>query len=143
MLGRHLDLVREKVRALLGDPRACHQLGALYATGDQGNWPELKNSGKALRWYERGARMGDPECQYDLGFMYLSGEGAAQDPHAGVRLLEQAASQGFCNAIRLMADLFATGAHGVAADSGQAERWSHLLSAHLARHPEDKRLYER
>jgi TPR repeat protein len=96
-----------------------------------------------MRWYERGARLNDPECRYDLGFMYILGEGTAADPRAGVALLEQAACQGFCNAMRLLADLFSTGAHGVAADPAEAERWSRALAEHLARHPEDKRAYER
>lgn len=135
--------MREKVRALLGDSHSCHQLGARYATGEQGDWPELLNPRTALRWYERGARLGDPECQYDLGFMYILGEGTAPDPRAGLALLERAASQGFCEAIRLLADLFSTGAHRVAADPIEVERWSRALAEHLARNPDDKRAHER
>ena len=139
---RSLDRLRCKLRALLGDSDACHYLGARYATGDDGEWPK-QDLRAAVRWYRLGADRGDAGCQYDLGFMVLLGEGTPRDHRAGVRLLEQAASQGFCEAIRLLADVFASGGYGVPADPAEAERWSRRLAEHLAAHPEDKRLYER
>lgn len=60
-----------KLKALfLREGFACHQLGAMYATGDG----VTKSDRDAVLWYRRGAERGDPECQYDLGFMYLLGE---------------------------------------------------------------------
>jgi TPR repeat protein len=140
---RHIELLREKLRALLGDANACHRLGARYATGDHGEWVALPNPSSAVRWYERGAKRGDPHCQYDLGFMYILGEGAPQDRQAGLNLVKRAAAQGYCEAIRVLADCFSSGAHGVVPDPDQARYWSRVLSDHLIRHPEDKRLYER
>jgi TPR repeat protein len=140
---RYIELLREKVRALLGDANACHRLGARYATGNHGEWPALQDHGSAVRWYERGAKHGDPQCQYDLGYMYLLGEGAPQDSQAGLNLVKQAAAQGYCEAIRVLADFLSNGTHGVVADADQALYWSRVLSDHLIRHPEDKRRYER
>jgi hypothetical protein len=140
---RHFDLWLQKLRAVLGDRDACHDLGARYATGDHGEWPELEDARAAIRWYRRGAALGDAACRYDLGFMYLLGEGAVQDRDAAIELLSQSASQGFCDAIRLLADVFARGVHGVASDPLESERWSRVLSEHLIAHPEDRRLHER
>ena len=96
-----------------------------------------------MRWYQRGAARGDASCQYDLGFMYILGEGAPKNLQAGMDLMVQAAGQGYCEAIRLLADLFSTGKHGVVPDPVQAQHWTQVLREHLAVHPEDKRLYER
>jgi TPR repeat protein len=143
VIHRHLELAGQKLRALLGDEYMCHHLGARYATGDHGEWPDLKDDRSAVRWYHRGAARGNAGCQYDLGFMYILGEGGPKDPQAGIALMVQAAAQGYCEAIRLLADLFSSGKHGVAPDPAQAQHWAHVLSEHLAAHPEDKRLYER
>ena len=78
---------------------------------------------RAARWYRRGARRGDAESQYDLGFMYLLGEGVDHDPIEGIRWLERAAAQGFERAIRLLADVLRDGAYGVDADTRRAEHW--------------------
>jgi TPR repeat protein len=143
VIRRHFELARQKLRALLGDEDMCHGLGARYATGDHGEWPELQDHRSAVRWYQRGAARGNPNCQYDLGFMCILGEGGPKDPQAGMDLMVQAAAQGYCDAIRVLADLFSSGKHGVASDPIQAQHWAHVLSEHLAVHPEDKRLYER
>jgi hypothetical protein len=49
MSRRELDLLREKLRCLLGDSRACHNVGARYATGDPGDWPEIESQSDAVR----------------------------------------------------------------------------------------------
>jgi len=99
---------------------ACHELGARYATGDGVE----KDDAAAVRWYRRGARRGDPLCQYDLGFMILLGEGTEQDPEDAVRWLERAAEGGHRHAARLLSELFASGKHGVRADQDEAARWN-------------------
>ena len=143
VIRRQLELAGQKVRALLGDERMCHHLGARYATGDHGEWPQLQSHRSAIRWYRRGARRGNAECQYDLGFMNLLGEGAPKNWQAGISLFRQAAAQGQCEAIRALADFLSTGTHGVVPDPVEAQHWSRVLADHLALHPEDKRLYER
>ena len=142
-MGRRLELLRETLRALLGDSDACHNLGARYATGDHGEWPEIQDPTLAARWYRRGAKRGSPECLYDLGFMSVLGELPDADQATGLRLLKQSAEQGYCDAIRLLSDLYSLGIHGVSADPKEAGFWSRKLAEHLARHPDDKRTHER
>jgi TPR repeat protein len=99
---------------------ACHQLGARYATGDGVE----KDEAAAVRWYRRGARRGDPLCQYDLGFMILLGEGSDSDRELAVRWLERAADGGHSPAARLLSELFASGKHGVPIDRQESARWN-------------------
>lgn len=127
------------VRArLLGDLDACHELGASLATGSLA----IKSQRRAAHWYARAACKGHPESQYDLGYMHLLGEGVAQDPEVAVRWLRSAANAGYSEAIRVLADVYASGGHGVAADEAVAAQWATRLADHLARHPEDRRRYE-
>jgi TPR repeat protein len=141
--GGRFFVARLKLGALLGDAFACHQLGAIYATGDHFGKAHPKDEPAALRWYRRGARRGDPECLYDLAFMILLGEGTVPDPGQAIDLLEQAAERGYGEAIRLLADLHEQGAHGVSANPAETERWRMRLEEHLARHPEERRDHER
>lgn len=99
---------------------ACHQLGAMYATGDVVG----KDEASAVRWYRRGARRGDPSCQYDLGFMVLLGEGTERDLEAAVRWLAGAAEAGHAQAAKLLAELYASGEHGVTTDRAESARWA-------------------
>jgi TPR repeat protein len=118
-----------RLRALLQrDTLACHQLGAMYATGEV----LQKNEKAAVRWYGRGARRGDPESQYDLGFMLLLGEGTEANPEAGVHWLSLAALGGHLGAARLLADLYSTGKSGVPRNAVEAEKWE--MTAERLRH---------
>lgn len=102
------------------DTIACHQLGAMYATGEGVG----KDETAALRWYGRGARRGDPESQYDLGFMLLLGEGAVADPKVGIRWLSFAARAGHFGAAQLLAELHATGERGVPRSEAESAYWA-------------------
>lgn len=114
-------IARLRWRALLPwDTFACHQLGAMYATGNGAE----KDEAAAVRWYRRGASRGDPLCQCDLGFMVLLGEGTDRDPEGALRWLERAADGGHRQAARLLSELFASGEHGVGVDQERAARWS-------------------
>jgi TPR repeat protein len=143
LIARRIELLREMLRAGFGNAEACHNLGVLYATGDHGEWPEIQDAAAAARWYERGAKRGDAECLYDLGFMSILGEFPGADRSAGVRYLEQSANRGYCDAIRLLSDLYSRGLHGVPANPEHGELWSRKLAEHLALHPEDARKHER
>ena len=133
-----------RVRALLlGDVDACHCLGAILATGDHGESLSIRDQVRAARWYSRAARRGHPESQYDLGFMFLLGEGVTQDSEEALRWIGAAADAGYSEAMRLLADLYSSGRFGVASDEALAAHWANRLSAHLEQHPEDLREYER
>ncbi|MBP9144337.1 MAG: sel1 repeat family protein [Thermoanaerobaculia bacterium] len=90
---------------LLRDNLACHQLGAMHATGEGAR----RDDALAIRWYFRAAHRGDPESQYDLGFMLLLGEGVAADRTEALLWLERAAAKGHASAAALLHDLEARG----------------------------------
>jgi len=73
----------------------------MYATGDGSRRDDVL----AVRWYSRAARRGDPESQYDLGFMLLLGEGVAADRNEARLWLERAAANGHAAAAGLLRDL--------------------------------------
>jgi len=81
----------------------ARDLGALYATGD---WTGPRDPAQAAVWYRRAAERGHSDAQYNLGFMYLLGEGVQQDAEAGVRWLKSAADHGDETSLRLLADVY-------------------------------------
>jgi TPR repeat protein len=74
-------------------PRACANLGALFATGQM---PGIgKDLTEAVRWYKRAADLGVARAAAALGIMALRGEGMAQDPGAAEAFLKRAEDAGF------------------------------------------------
>ncbi len=139
-----VELCVLRFRALaLDDQCACHALGAILATGDHGQWPEVSDEQAAARWYLRAARRDHAESQYDLGWMLLLGEGTTVDVKAALDWLTAAAESGYSEAIRLLADLYKSGKYGVTPDDALATHWAARLCEHLAKHPEDRRAWER
>lgn len=104
----------------LGSLEAQRDLGALHATGD---WTGTRDAVLAAEWYRRAAERGHPDAQYNLGFMILLGEGMEANPNEGLRWLRRSADLGNDCAIRLLADLYRTGVHGVPADDEEARLW--------------------
>ncbi len=104
----------------LGSLYAQRDLGSYYATG---NWTGPKDLVQSVRWYRRAAERGHSDAQFSLGFMYVLGEGVQGDSEEGLRWLRLAAAQGEGSAMRLMADLYRNGYHGVPIDPLQAAEW--------------------
>jgi TPR repeat protein len=111
----------------LGSIEAQRDLGALYATGD---WTGPKDPAQGAEWYHKAAERGHPDAQYNLGFMYLLGEGVPVDTEEGLRWLHRSAKQeeGHAfrfsgHAFRLLADLYRHGYYGVPLDIKQADYW--------------------
>jgi TPR repeat protein len=107
----------------LGSREAQRDLGALYATG---GWTGPHDAVRAAEWYRRAAERGHADAQYNLGFMYLLGEGVTSDAAEGLRWLRLAADQGEESSFRLLADLYRNGYYGVSIDPAQAARWDEL-----------------
>lgn len=105
---------------VLGNLDAQRDLGALFATGD---WTGPRDAVRAVEWYRGAAERGHPDAQYNLGFMYLLGEGVEANANEGLRWLRCAAAQGDEGAIRLLADLYRDGIYGVSADAVEAHLW--------------------
>ena len=101
-----------------GDPKAQHDLGALFLEG-----LELEqNYGEALKWHTLAAEQGMPLAQHDLATMYLEGLGVVEDPEKAVHWFTKAAEQGDAKAKNNLGILYATGT-GVERDLMAAYIW--------------------
>jgi uncharacterized protein len=74
-------------------PRACANLGALYATGQLAGIP--KDLAESVKWYTRAADLGVGRAAAALGAMALRGEGMPRDPAAADKYFERAEDLGF------------------------------------------------
>lgn len=61
-----------------------------------------KDPGRALRLYCQGARQGDAEAQYSLGWMYANGRGTPRDDGVAAYFFRLAARQGHAQARRML-----------------------------------------
>jgi TPR repeat protein len=121
----------------LGSLEGQRDLGVLYATGD---WTGPHDPVRGAEWYRRAADRGHADAQYNLGFMYLLGEGVPSNHKEGLQWLLGAADQGDEAAFRLLADLYRNGYYGVPLDFGEAERWDkRYRDSELFRMSEEKR----
>lgn len=107
----------------LGSRDAQRDLGAYYATGD---WTGPRDETRGAAWYRRAADRGHADAQYNLGFMYLLGQGVPSDPVEGLRLLRLSADQGEECAYGLLADVYRNGYYGVPIDLAEATRFDKL-----------------
>ena len=69
----------------------------------------------ALREFKTDAAAGDENAQYNVGLMYLKGEGVPQNPEEAARWFHRAAMQGQVDAQSFLGALHADG-HGVHQD---------------------------
>jgi TPR repeat protein len=74
-------------------PRACANLGALYATGQLQGIP--KDLAESIKWYKRAADLGVGRAAAALGAMALRGEGTPRDPIAAEAYFKRAEELGF------------------------------------------------
>lgn len=132
------QVAEEKFKALMenaraGDPVAQNGLGVMYYTGEAvsktssgqvlDNDPEL-----AAGWFFRAAEQGYADAQFNLGLMYINGEGVPQDiPHA-VELFQKAAEQGHVDAQNNLGAMYFTG-EGVTRDEKKAIEWFEKAAA--------------
>jgi hypothetical protein len=121
-----------KTAAALGSRGAQRHLGAMYATGD---WTDGKDLAKAVHWYRLAAERGHDDAQYNLGFMYVLGEGVSPNVEEGLLWLHHAADRGNTSAMRLLADLYRNGYYGVAVEIEKADHWdAQFAAAEVSRH---------
>jgi TPR repeat protein len=109
-----------------GSVEAQRYLGACFAVGD---WAGGKDEAKAVEWYTKAAEQGHALSQYDLGFMWLLGEGTAQDTLKGMEWLNKAGEQGELLDCRLLTDIYRQGMFGVAIDPEKARYWEGRCSS--------------
>jgi uncharacterized protein len=118
------EIAKTKEKAREGDANAQALLGALYASGSIGRI----NRRAAFNWYKRASDSGLANGQYDLGLMYLLGEGTRKSVATGMRLLRAAAAQDYNIAQEALGQIYEFGAHGVKKSIANAERWYQAAS---------------
>ena len=74
-------------------PRACANLGALYATGQLEGIP--KDLAESIKWYKRAADLGVGRAAAALGAMALRGDGMPRDAQAAEGYFKRAEELGF------------------------------------------------
>jgi hypothetical protein len=70
------DLKDLEMKAKNGDKLACYILGRSYDSQENGAEQSFE---KAIYWYEKGKKLGDPRCAYGVGACYHFGDGVEQD----------------------------------------------------------------
>ncbi|MBF0620493.1 MAG: sel1 repeat family protein [Magnetococcales bacterium] len=101
-----------------GNPKAQHNLGAMYLNG-QGVDPD---PAKAVHWFKLAAKQGITHAQHNLGTLYLKGIGVEQDAKEAVRWFKMAAKQGDPRSQHTLGSLYFEGT-GVEADLIQSYHW--------------------
>ncbi|MCI0565199.1 MAG: hypothetical protein MN733_42575 [Nitrososphaera sp.] len=104
------------------DPLWWCNLAAFYATGT-GCRPDSKRS---RRWYAKAARVQDPRGMYELGFMFLEGEGGAKNTGRAEALLRASAQCGDLDAAKFLEYCYSTGAYGFARSKARAKLYGAL-----------------
>ena len=93
-----------------GDLAMQLKLGELYRWGEEGAEKDERKStywyGLAINGYRAAACRGDAEAQYALGICYELGEGVIKDLTMAIFWLEQAAEQGYPEAMSALRDLY-------------------------------------
>ena len=124
---RRLAALFTKVTA--GDINAKCTLAMLYATGENGLPVNLV---KAFKLYKSAANAGLPEAQYELGIMYLRGEGTVRDKLKGLRWVKRAAKGASAVAVDaqdLLGAIYEFGAFGFRLNNRKAANWYKISTA--------------
>lgn len=103
--------IRDKAKA--GDAAAQLELARHHATEARSARKERKAERawkQAVEWYSKSAEQGFANAQFELGGMYILGDGVEKDEDRGVSLLLQAAEQGLASAQFEIANLYMAGA---------------------------------
>lgn len=86
------------------------------------------DSVEAVKWFRKGAEMGEFQCQGWLGHCLMDGEGVTQDVPEALKWLRKSAEQGFPMAMYYLGNASREG-KGVPKDATEAVRWYRLAAA--------------
>jgi TPR repeat protein len=103
---------------------ACTMLGVLLSQGGNGL---QKDSVAAVGWWRKGAELGDPLGQVNLGASYQFGSGVEKDSLEAVKWYRQAAEQGDDNGQFHLARCYEAG-EGVPKDLVLADMWLQIIA---------------
>jgi TPR repeat protein len=99
---------------------------------------------EAVEWYRKAAEQGDPDGEYDLGHMYVTGEGVEKNAEKAVYWLSRAAAKNHILAVSTLAQAYRKGELGLAIDLDKAKLYesnASILEA-MARKAEAKKAAE-
>ncbi|MBR5887166.1 MAG: sel1 repeat family protein [Akkermansia sp.] len=86
-------------KARENDIASIRTIASYYERGVYG-FPQSNR--QAANWYQRGAELGDVECQYRIGLAYFEKRGRWPDADEAGRWLRRAAAQGHAGAKRIV-----------------------------------------
>lgn len=103
-----------------GQTDAQETLGTTYYRGLFGK----KDVQKARYWHERAVLEGNNiRSSYQLGWLYVTGEGGRQNTEKGIFLMTSAANRGDSDAQYLLGLLYADGSYDIKQDLKKAREW--------------------
>lgn len=106
-------------------PGGQSNLGYLYETGQGGL---QQNYAEAEKWYRLAAEQGDVSGQYNLGLLYLRGNGVQKNYLKAEKWLRKAAEQDFAEAQHDLGVLYSVGGSGLQIDLVEAYKWILIAS---------------
>lgn len=113
--------------------KAFVQLGSYYLEGIPGS-PVKANASRAHEmFYYAASYFGDPDAQYNVGRMYLDGNGAAKDIRQAARWLNLAAEKGHCYAQAVLGQMLFNGRDGLPRQAPLGLSW--MLAARQSADP--------
>ncbi len=115
--GRAALLAADQAAAQQGDAQAQYRLGVHWS--QRARPPDFD---AARDWYRRAADQGLAEAKYNLGYLYLLGQGVSADQDEGLRWIRAAATQGMAVAQYELGVFYAEGKL-VPVDPAAAARW--------------------
>ena len=107
-----------------GNTQAAYKLALLYDAGDK--VPE--NRELAIEYMQKALNAKMPEAQYVMAVWIERGYFGDSDVNKAVTLYEQAAAQGYENAMKSLIVLYGTGLDGIAANKERQEYWIQRLN---------------
>ncbi|KAL4087312.1 hypothetical protein PRIC1_013206 [Phytophthora ramorum] len=110
-----------------GDPSAKSRLGEYYSFGRGG---VQKNQPRAVQYYKEAATAGVITAQFNLGYLFLTGDGVPQDALQAEALFRRAAEKGFVMAMINLAQMYTSGYGKVPKDVETARKWLELAAPH-------------
>lgn len=118
MTARAITLLRESSDK--GNGMAAYMVGYLYEVGDGVE----KDAGEALKWYDKGAKLGAPAALAAAARMYGQGVGGSGNIQKATLYMRRAAQAGSINAaLELGEALFASGGYYIAVEKDEALMW--------------------
>lgn len=115
---KYADYINECGKSANEDPNVGYNFAYAYFWGLTGETNYLK----AKSYYTLSAKLGNMYAQYDLGLMYLFGQGVTKDPEHAFWWIERSAEQGYPMAQKTLIQMYINGI-GITRNQQKAQEW--------------------